>query len=324
MRLLSVLGASQALGDHLVPAPRALARAHRPDPRLHPPGGVRRARRTCCGRSAPTRDDAAPDRDRCRTRGGGRAAGGVPPAAAPARRPRPGPPPRRRRRGRRALRPRRRHPRGGAGDRPAAASARTPRRARLAVVAMGKCGGHELNYVSDVDVIFVVEPAEGADEAAAAARVATQLASPPDADLLRAHRRGHDLAGRRQPAARGQGRAAGAHPGQPPRLLRALGQDLGVPGAAQGPPGRRRPRRSGRQYVDRGRADGVAGGRARRASSTDVQAMRRRVRRAHPGPRGRAAAQARLRRAARRRVRRPAAPARARPRRRAAPRRRRR
>ncbi len=33
--------------------------------------------------------------------------------------------------------------------------------ARLAVVAMGKCGGHELNYVSDVDVIFVYEPAEG-------------------------------------------------------------------------------------------------------------------------------------------------------------------
>ena len=30
---------------------------------------------------------------------------------------------------------------------------------RLAVIAMGKCGGHELNYVSDVDVIFVHEPA---------------------------------------------------------------------------------------------------------------------------------------------------------------------
>ncbi|MFC1413034.1 bifunctional [glutamine synthetase] adenylyltransferase/[glutamine synthetase]-adenylyl-L-tyrosine phosphorylase [Streptacidiphilus sp. N1-12] len=29
---------------------------------------------------------------------------------------------------------------------------------RLAVVAMGKCGGHELNYVSDVDVVFVAEP----------------------------------------------------------------------------------------------------------------------------------------------------------------------
>ncbi|MBB6629837.1 bifunctional [glutamine synthetase] adenylyltransferase/[glutamine synthetase]-adenylyl-L-tyrosine phosphorylase [Nocardioides sp. KIGAM211] len=48
--------------------------------------------------------------------------------------------------------------------------------ARLAVVAMGKCGGHELNYVSDVDVIFAFEPADGADENDAA-RVATQLAS---------------------------------------------------------------------------------------------------------------------------------------------------
>jgi [glutamine synthetase] adenylyltransferase / [glutamine synthetase]-adenylyl-L-tyrosine phosphorylase len=47
--------------------------------------------------------------------------------------------------------------------------------ARLAVIAMGKCGGHELNYVSDVDVIYVFEPADGADESAAA-RVATQLA----------------------------------------------------------------------------------------------------------------------------------------------------
>ena len=31
---------------------------------------------------------------------------------------------------------------------------------RLAVIAMGKCGGHELNYISDVDVIFVHEPVE--------------------------------------------------------------------------------------------------------------------------------------------------------------------
>ncbi|MGI5132682.1 bifunctional [glutamine synthetase] adenylyltransferase/[glutamine synthetase]-adenylyl-L-tyrosine phosphorylase [Pseudonocardia sp. CA-107938] len=33
---------------------------------------------------------------------------------------------------------------------------------RLAVIAMGKCGGHELNYVSDVDVVFVAEPADQA------------------------------------------------------------------------------------------------------------------------------------------------------------------
>ncbi|MGW3283210.1 bifunctional [glutamine synthetase] adenylyltransferase/[glutamine synthetase]-adenylyl-L-tyrosine phosphorylase [Streptomyces sp. NPDC001002] len=47
---------------------------------------------------------------------------------------------------------------------------------RLAVIAMGKCGGHELNYVSDVDVIFVGEAVEGADEGKAI-RAATKLAS---------------------------------------------------------------------------------------------------------------------------------------------------
>ncbi|WP_328463219.1 bifunctional [glutamine synthetase] adenylyltransferase/[glutamine synthetase]-adenylyl-L-tyrosine phosphorylase [Streptomyces sp. NBC_00448] len=53
---------------------------------------------------------------------------------------------------------------------------------RLAVIGMGKCGGHELNYVSDVDVIFVAEPAESAAEDdgsaddTAALRSATRLA----------------------------------------------------------------------------------------------------------------------------------------------------
>ena len=47
---------------------------------------------------------------------------------------------------------------------------------RLAIVAMGKAGGRELNYVSDVDVIFVAEPAPGADEEAGLA-TATRLAS---------------------------------------------------------------------------------------------------------------------------------------------------
>lgn len=52
---------------------------------------------------------------------------------------------------------------------------------RLSVLAMGKCGGHELNYVSDVDVIFVHEP--GTDPQGAptddqlATRTATQLAT---------------------------------------------------------------------------------------------------------------------------------------------------
>ncbi len=53
---------------------------------------------------------------------------------------------------------------------------------RLAIIAMGKCGGRELNYVSDVDVIFVGEPggstwsAEGSD-LDGALRTATRLAT---------------------------------------------------------------------------------------------------------------------------------------------------
>lgn len=47
---------------------------------------------------------------------------------------------------------------------------------RLAVIAMGKCGGKELNYVSDVDVVFVAEPGEGVDEAEGL-RTATRLAT---------------------------------------------------------------------------------------------------------------------------------------------------
>ncbi|HEX7744210.1 MAG TPA: bifunctional [glutamine synthetase] adenylyltransferase/[glutamine synthetase]-adenylyl-L-tyrosine phosphorylase, partial [Micromonosporaceae bacterium] len=43
---------------------------------------------------------------------------------------------------------------------------------RLAVVAMGKCGGGELNYVSDVDVIFV---AAGDEDLTAATAIATRL-----------------------------------------------------------------------------------------------------------------------------------------------------
>ncbi|MEE2040346.1 bifunctional [glutamine synthetase] adenylyltransferase/[glutamine synthetase]-adenylyl-L-tyrosine phosphorylase [Nocardiopsis sp. CT-R113] len=53
---------------------------------------------------------------------------------------------------------------------------------RLAVIGMGKCGGRELNYVSDVDVVFVAEPAEpsGPDvpvDDQAAMRAATRLAT---------------------------------------------------------------------------------------------------------------------------------------------------
>ncbi len=46
---------------------------------------------------------------------------------------------------------------------------------RLAVIAMGKCGSRELNYVSDVDVVFVAEP-DGDGDTEAALRTASRLA----------------------------------------------------------------------------------------------------------------------------------------------------
>ncbi|TCC65814.1 bifunctional [glutamine synthetase] adenylyltransferase/[glutamine synthetase]-adenylyl-L-tyrosine phosphorylase [Kribbella pittospori] len=47
---------------------------------------------------------------------------------------------------------------------------------RLAIIAMGKCGGRELNYVSDVDVLFVAEPHDG-DPEVPALKTATNLAA---------------------------------------------------------------------------------------------------------------------------------------------------
>jgi glutamate-ammonia-ligase adenylyltransferase len=57
-------------------------------------------------------------------------------------------------------------------ERPADAAA-----CRLAVIAMGKCGGRELNYVSDVDVVFVAEPAgeDGEKALQAAAALAARM-----------------------------------------------------------------------------------------------------------------------------------------------------
>ena len=45
---------------------------------------------------------------------------------------------------------------------------------RVAVIGMGKCGARELNYISDVDVIFVAEPS-GDVESARALEIATKL-----------------------------------------------------------------------------------------------------------------------------------------------------
>jgi [glutamine synthetase] adenylyltransferase / [glutamine synthetase]-adenylyl-L-tyrosine phosphorylase len=56
---------------------------------------------------------------------------------------------------------------------------------RLAIIAMGKCGARELNYVSDVDVIFVAERADAASARVAgeAMRVASAACFAVDAGL---------------------------------------------------------------------------------------------------------------------------------------------
>ncbi|MEL5957219.1 bifunctional [glutamine synthetase] adenylyltransferase/[glutamine synthetase]-adenylyl-L-tyrosine phosphorylase [Streptomyces sp. CLV115] len=156
-RLLGVLGASEALGDHLARHPRdwqALVTYEATD--LHPgvaefeqglagaddPDSLRVAYRRCLLSIAA--------RDVCGTTDVAEAAAELADLAT-------------------------------ATLRAALAIARTAApadaaRCRLAVIAMGKCGGHELNYVSDVDVIFVMEPVDGHEESDAV-QAATRLAA---------------------------------------------------------------------------------------------------------------------------------------------------
>ena len=63
---------------------------------------------------------------------------------------------------------------------------------RLAIVAMGKTGGAELNYVSDVDVVFVADPADAATTrlASRTMRVAGEACFPVDANLRPEGRQG--------------------------------------------------------------------------------------------------------------------------------------
>ena len=48
---------------------------------------------------------------------------------------------------------------------------------RLAVIAMGKCGARELNYISDVDVIFVADSISGQTENQKTLEIATRIAT---------------------------------------------------------------------------------------------------------------------------------------------------
>ena len=160
---------------------------------------------------------------------------GRPPPRRRRRRPHRAPRHARRRRGaeRRRRRGRRRRP-GRPSTRPAGLLPFT-------VVAMGKWGGRELNYASDIDLLFVYGvperrgPRGRRGTGAAPRRRLPRLPGP-------AHPRRHRLSGRRRPAAGGARRAAGPHRRFLPGLLGALGPPLGVAGAHQGPRRGRGPR----------------------------------------------------------------------------------
>ena len=152
-RLVAVLGASSALGDHLVanPADRGCL-AGAPDPGADPhqgvtgPGGLRASYRRALLPIAAADLTGAADLEQTMARLTWLA------------------------------------------DATLAAAARlAPPAGGLAVVAMGKCGGGELNYVSDVDVIFAA--GDGADLPAATAaatgliELCGQAAWPVDAGL---------------------------------------------------------------------------------------------------------------------------------------------
>ena len=217
-RLVAVLGASSALGDHLVANPtqwRVLATGRT---------GCRRpptARLEPAARRPPTVAGAAP---------------GVPARAAadrgrrPDRRPRPGAD------DGRAVRAGRRDAGGGVRDRGRRAAARAPPRpgspsSRWAsAAATSSTTSPTWTSSSWPPATRTWPPATSV--AARLIEICGQVAWPVDA----------------RAAARGQPGPAGAHARQPPGLLPALGAHLGVPGAAQGPAGGRRPgarRRSG-------------------------------------------------------------------------------
>jgi len=111
---------------------------------------------------------------------------------------------------------------------------------RLAVIAMGKCGGRELNYASDVDVIFVAESGAGRlSPSAAGSGQPAGPGQPPGPG---------ELAGAGQPPGPGQLAGAGQPPG-PGQLASAV--ELAGPG----------------QPADSGRAAGLDDAAALRTAS---------------------------------------------------------
>ena len=175
----------------------------------------------------------------------------------------------------------------------------------FAVIALGRLGGGELSYASDLDILFVYDGSTPHDFAAAE-RVATTLLR--DVGGNRPHI--YDLDADLRPE--GKDGPAGPQPRRLPHVLRELRAAVGTAGDGARPVRGRRPRVGGPLLR---RARGIRVGRAalRRRSPRDPAHQGARRERTHPRQRGRAVPpEARPRQPVRHRVRRAAAATRAR------------
>ena len=103
----------------------------------------------------------------------------------------------------------------------------------FSIVGMGRLGGAEMSYASDLDLLLVYDGAGDAE-----GRGRRRVTAAPDA---RTESRPAGGDHRPRAATRRRPRTAGPRPARVRRLLRSLGRDLGAPGADAGPHRRRRP-----------------------------------------------------------------------------------
>ena len=124
--------------------------------------------------------------------------------------------------------------------RPSAARRSEVAATRLAIIGMGKAGARELNYLSDVDVIFVAETRRGRRARASTSRTRLAMDTMRGIAELALEPPLWEVDANLRPE--GKDGALVRTPRLAPRVLRPLGEELGVPGAAEGAAARRRPR----------------------------------------------------------------------------------
>ena len=133
------------------------------------------------------------------------------------------------------------------------AAARRERPPGFVVLGMGKLGGEELNFSSDVDLVYLYSTDEGAAGVADPARILRAPVADGDPGAGRAApKTGMRLPGGPAAAARGAQRRHLQLAGGGRALLRDLRPDLGAAGAAAGAAVRRRPRAGRGVPADRG------------------------------------------------------------------------